>query len=241
MFAVSLCAAGVFGQKENGSKAPAAAGPAKEFAAENALAKLALAAHGGEKLRKMKTLVVRGSVDVTMSAVAQAIPATFITIFSGDKYRIEIANPFQPLKQVFDGTQTSSSLRGGFTLPPINRLGLPLLPRLGDFGFVVTALPDAKKKKKGFRMTSPEGLYTDFYLDEKTNLVTGYDSSYEIDGRNITTSVEVDKNRVVDGLTIPEKYSQRFDIETLTVYANFKAKDIVVNSEIKDSIFTLAE
>lgn len=243
IIAVCFCGVGVFGQSASVPKAsvPGTAESAKNFAAENALAKLALAAHGGDKLRQMKTLVVRGSVDVTTSAIAQAIPATFITIFSGDKYRIEIANPFQPLKQVFDGTQTSSSLRGGFTLPPINRLGLPLLPRLGDFGFVITALPDAKKKKKGFRMTSPEGLYTDFYIDEKTSLITGYDSSYEIDGRKITTSVEIDKSRVVEGVTIPEKYSQRFDIETLTVYANFKAKDIVVNSEIKDSIFTLAE
>ena len=90
-------------------------------------------------------------------------------------------------------------------------------------------------------MTSPEGLYTDFYLDEKTNLITGYDSSYQIDGRTVTTSVEIDKSRVVDGITIPERYSQRFDIEQLTIYANFKATEIVVNSEIKDSIFTLAE
>lgn len=218
----------------------AAAAP-KNFAAEMELARLALAAHGGEKLRAMKTLVVKGSVDVTTSAIAQAIPATFITIFAGEKYRIEILNPFQPLKQVFDGTQTSSTIRGSFTLPPINRLGFPLLPRLGEQGFIVTSLPENKKKKKGFRMTSPEGFYTDFYLDEKSNQIKGYDSSYEINGRNVTTSVEIDKFRVVEGVAVPERYAQRFDTEKLTIYANFKAKDIFVNSKIEDGVFSLAE
>ncbi len=205
------------------------------------MAKATLAAHGGDKLKAMKTLVVKGSVEVTTSAIAQAIPATFITIYSGEKYRIEIANPFQPLKQVFDGTQTSSTIQGGFTLPPINRLGFPLLPRLGEQGFIITALPESNKKKKGFRMTSPEGFYTDFYLDEKTNQIKGYESTYEISGRSVTTSVEIDKYRVVDGITIPERYAQRFDTEQLTVYANFKAKEILVNSEVKDSIFSLAD
>ncbi len=220
---------------------PAAAVADNRFAAEIELAGKALTAHGGDKLRTMKTLVIKGSVDVTTSAINQAIPASFITIFSGEKYRIEIANPFQPLKQVFDGTQTSSSIQGGFTLPPINRLGMPLLQHLGKQGFIVTSLPDAKKKRRGFRMTSPEGYYTDFYLDEKTNEIKGYDSSYELNGRTVSTAVEIDKSRVVDGITVPEKYSQRFDTEQLTVYANFKAKEILVNSEVKDSIFSLAE
>ena len=239
---VCFCVFGVVAQSNEAVKVPPAnAGAAKNFSAEVELAKLALAAHGGEKLKSMKTLVVKGSVDITTSAIAQAIPATFITIFSGDKYRFEIANPFQPLKQVFDGKTTSSTIRGGFTLPPINRLGFPLLPRLGEQGFVITSLPESKGKKKGFRMTSPEGLYTDFYLDEKTNQIKGYDSTYEIEGRSVTTSVEIDKYRVVEGITIPEKYAQRFDTEQLTIYANFKAKEIVVNSEITDSIFSLAE
>ena len=239
---VCVSAICIFSQNENGSKAPSASpAPVKSFAAETEMAKLALAAHGGDKLRAMKTLVVRGSVDVTASVSAQAFPATFVTIFAGEKYRIEIANPFQPLKQVFDGTQTSSTVRGGFTLPPINRLGLPLLQHLGEQGFVITALPESKAKKKGFRMTSPEGLYTDFYLDEKTNQIKGYDSSYEIDGRSVTTAVEIDKYRVVDGITLPEKYAQRFDTEQLTIYANFKAKEILVNSEVKDSVFSLSE
>jgi hypothetical protein len=209
------------------------------YEAEVALAKLALAAHGGEKLRSMKTLIVRGSVDVTTSAFNQAIPATFSVVFAKEKYRFEIMNPFQPIKQVFDGVNTSTTIQGGMTLPPITRLGFPLLPMVGEPGFVITSLPDAKKKKRGFRMTSPEGYYTDFYLDEKTNQIKGYDSSYEINGRSVTTTVDVEKLRVVDGVAVPEKYAQRFDTEQMTVYADFKAKDILVNTPVEDSVFTL--
>lgn len=227
----------VFGQVPPTTKPAETRPAANKFETEIALARLALEAHGGEKLRAMKTLVVRGSVDVTTAG--QSIPATFVTVFSNEKYRIEISNQFQPLKQVYDGVQTSSSLQGGFTLPPINRLGFPLLPRIGETGFIITPLPDDKKKKRGFRMTSPDGYFTDFYLDEKTNQIKGYDSIYDLNGRTITTSVEIDKLRVVDGVTVPEKYSQRFDVGQLTIYANFKAKDILVNSQVADDVFTI--
>lgn len=218
------------------------AAPAERpYAAEMKLAALALAAHGGDKLRNMRTLVVKGSVDVTTSAAAQAFPASFVTIFSGDKYRLEIANPFQPLKQIYDGTQTTSSVRGGFTLPPINRLGFPMLQQFGRQGFVITPLPEDKKKRKGFRMTSPEGYSTDFYLDEKTNRIKGYDASYAINQRGVTTSVEIEKLRDVEGVLVPEKYAQRFDTEQITIYANFKAKEILVNSEVPDAYFKIVE
>ena len=214
--------------------------PAK-FTAETELAKATLAAHGGEKLRSMKSLIVRGSVDVTTSAFNQAIPATFVVIFAKEKYRFEINNPFQPIKQIFDGVDTSTTVRGGMTLPPINRLGFPVLPMIGEQGFVITPLPELKKKKRGFRITSPEGFYTDFYLDERSNQIKGYDSSYDINGRVVTTSVEIDKMRLVDGVLVPEKYVQRFDTEQITIYANFKAKDILVNSEVSSDVFSTAK
>lgn len=231
-----LLFAGAGSAQSGGPTASPAAG--KSFAAEADLAGRAYAAHGGEKLKNMRTLVIKGSVDVTTSAIAQSIPASFVTIFKGDKYRLEIANPFQPFKQTYDGTQTSSSLRGGFSLPPINRLGLPLLQQLGKQGFIITSLPETKKKRKGFRMTSPEGYATDFYLDEKTGQIKGYDATYELNGRTVTTSVEVDKYRDVEGVLVPEKYAQRFDMEQLTVYASFKAKEITVNTEVPDGVFS---
>ena len=203
------------------------------------LAKAALVAHGGDKFKLMKTLVVRGTADVSGSP-STTFPATFAMIYSGDKYRLEISNPVTPFKQIYDGQQTVSSV-AGFSLPPINRLGLPLLQKIEEKDFTVSALPDAKKKKTGFRITSPEGYYTDFFIDEKTGQVKSYEASYEFNGRTITTAVEIDKLREVEGVKVPEKYAQRFETGNLTVYANFKAKDILVNSVVADDVFVMGK
>jgi hypothetical protein len=199
-------------------------------------ARLALTAHGGDKFKKMKTLIVRGTADVSGSPT-NTFPATFATIYAGDKYRLEISNPFQPFKQVYDGKETYSSV-GNFYLPPINRLGLPLLQKIETEGFSVAALPETSKKK-GFRITSPEGYYTDFFIDEKTNQVKGYEASYDDNGRKFTTSVEIDKMRDVNGIIVPERYAQRFDTGQLTIYADFKAKEILVDTEVADDVFTM--
>ncbi len=201
------------------------------------LAKAALAAHGGDKFKGMKTLIVRGSADISGSP-SQVIPATFVQILSGEKYRLEITNPFQPFKQVYDGENTFSSVPN-FTLPPINRLGLPLLPKIEEKGYTVAGLAEGKNKKLGFRITSPEGYYTDFFLDEKTAQVKSYESSYTFGERNITTSVEIDKVRNVEGVIVPERYAQRFELGQLTMYSDFKAKEILVNSEVADDVFTM--
>jgi hypothetical protein len=226
-------------KKTTGSQpvvAPNASSP--RFEAETALADKALAAHGGEKLRAMKTLIVRGSADVTASAFNQAMPATFVLVLAKEKYRLEIVHPFISMKQAYDGVNTLTTIQGGFTLPPLTRVGFPLLQMVGQTGFIITGLPETNKRKKGFRMTSPEGLYTDFYLDGKTNQIAGYDSSYDMNGRVVTTSVEIDKFRVVDGITVPERWAQRFDTEQVTMYADFKAKEILVNNEVADEIFS---
>jgi len=200
-----------------------------------AAAKAAFDAHGGAKLKSIKTLVIKGGVDVTVQT--QSLPGGFSTVISGDKYILDIQTTFQSIKQTFDGTNTISSLNG-ITLPPVTTLGFPLLPRLGDNGYVVSPVPVGKRKGKGFRLTAPDGFYTDFYLDEKTGLISSYESAYEMDGRTFTTSIAVDKYRIVDGVTVPERYSQRFDLGPITAYANFKAKDILINSKIDDSVFS---
>ena len=201
------------------------------------LAKNTLKAHGGDKFKNMKTLTVRGSVDVTPSIAQQTIAVTFVTVYAGDKYRLEINNPIQPFKQVYDGVKTSSSVERGFSLPPINRLGLPLLQKIGEEGFIVLPLED--KKKNGFRIISPEGFYTDFIVDKKSGQVKSYDSSYTFNNSTIKTSVAIDKYKVVDDVIVPEKYAQRFDLPQFTIYAEFKAKEILVNSEVADDVFVL--
>jgi len=221
---------------------PTAGNPASDTrsADEEALnlAKSALAAHGGAKFKNIKTLVLRGSVDLTSSAFNQAILGAFSMAYSGEKYRIELANPIQSFKQTYDGVQTNTSVPMGFSLPPINRLGLPLLQRLGDEGFVVSSLPANSKKKLGFRLTAPDGYFTDFFVDEKTKQIKGYEAMYEYNGRMFSTSVDIGKYRDVEGVTIPEKYSQRFDLGQLVVYGDFKTKDILINSELAADVFT---
>lgn len=229
----------MIGQGTQASKSKdvgAAASKSGPLAAE--LAKAALLAHGGDKLRTITSLVLRGSVDITTTAFNQAIPATFAMIFSGEKYRLDLTNPFQPVTQVFDGVNTQTTVQNGFELPPLNRVGFIMLSKVGDPNFPVAPLPEGKKKS-GFRITSPEGFYTDYFVDDKSGQLKGYESSYEVNGRVVTTSVAIDRCRNVDGVLVPEKFSQRFDLGQLTAYADFKAKDIEVNTQIADDVFRI--
>ncbi|MEZ5425182.1 MAG: hypothetical protein R2747_02850 [Pyrinomonadaceae bacterium] len=242
---VGILAIGGFAQTKNVEKPKETPAPSKGASKSSDplmdLANLTLKAHGGEKLKNLKSLTISGSVDITPSNVPQAIPASFITIFSGDKYLFELNNPFQPLKQTYDGNQTYSNVQNGFNLPPINRLGFPVISRIGDKDFVISALADDKEAKKGFRITTPEGYYTDFYVDKKTGQVKKYESKYLVNGRDVTTSVEIDKCREVEGVVIPEKYAQRFETGQFTIYAEFKAKQIEVNRELDQDIFVLKQ
>jgi hypothetical protein len=206
-------------------------------ASHEAAAKRALEVHGGESLRSMSSLVVRGTAEISGSPQI-TFPATFSTIFAGEKYFLEITNPFQPLKQVSDGTTTQSSLPG-FSLPPVTRLGLPMLQRIGDEGFKVEPLPEKFKRRPGFRVVSPEGFFTDFLVDAKTGVIKSYESAFEIEGRVISTAVEVDRLKEVNGVRVPERYSQRLELGQFTVYVAFRANEILVNSELDDSVFKL--
>lgn len=234
---IAVFCIGVLAQSSTPAKAVPVAPPSPVIAVDVPMetAKATLAAHGGDKLKNIKSLVARGTVD--LNVFGQAIPTgAFSMAFSGDKYFIDINTVARQLKQVFDGKQMYSTIEG-FSLPPITSLGFPLLPRIGDAGFIISALPETAKNRKGFRMTTPEGFYTDFFVDEKTKQVKGYESSYDVGGRNVTTSVEVDEWQVAEGITIPKKYSQRFDLGQMTAYAAFKANTILVNSTIEDSAF----
>ena len=210
--------------------------PALIASSPSELAKAAVAAHGGDKLRQVRSIVMKGSVDFNVSGVST--PATFSIAISGEKYFFEINNPVQPLKQTYDGSQTFSTIRG-FSLPPITSLGFPVLTKIGDTGYVVSDIGESKKKRKGFRVTTPDGYYTDFLIDEKTGQVKGYESSYEVGDRNVTTSVEIDEFQTVDGVSMPKKYSQRIDLGQLTAYASFKVKEMLINSTIDDGIFAM--
>ena len=203
------------------------------------MATAVLAAHGGDKLKQLKSLTLSGSVDV--NAFNQAVPATFAMVFVGEKYRIDLNNPFQPIKQIYDGTQTLTNSQSAFKLPPLDRVGFYVIGRIGDATFPITALPETAKGKTGFRITAPDGNYTDFYVDAKTKQVKGYESAFEFNGMPGTTSVEIDKYRTIETVIIPEKFAQRFDLGQITIYCNFKAKEIAVNSTISPDIFVMTK
>jgi hypothetical protein len=236
IFALMLMFGAASAQNIKNSGPANASANAPDHTAANEMAKLAFQAHGGEKLKAVRSLVVRGSVDMTTSAFTQTFPGGFSMVISGEKYVLDLQS-VQPFKQSFDGTNTYCSIRG-IKLPPITSLGLPLLQKFGQAGYAIGALSPAAKKKRGFRMTAPDGNYTDFFVDEKTNQISGYESAFEVNGNSITTSAVVDKYRLVDGVLLPEKYSQRFDLGQFTAYANFKAKEIEINREIEDSVFS---
>ena len=203
------------------------------------LAKATLAAHGGDNFKNAKTIIMRGTVEVSAPNSAQTMPAAFAMIFAGEKYRFDIsAPPMLNFQQISDGQQTYSSM-AGVALPPMNRLGLPMLTKIEAEGFVVSALPEKMKKKKGFRITSPEGYYSDFIIDEKTSQVKEYESSYEFNNRTVTTSVALNKYRDVEGILLNERFSQRLEMGNMTFYADFTAKQILVNSEVSDDVFVM--
>lgn len=235
---IVLFAIAAMAQPGSAGKTPATekTAPVSADTAALDIAKATLAAHGGDKLKKMTSLVQKGSADLTF--MGQALPGVFSTAVSGDKYYFEINSAVQSLKQVYDGRSTYSSIPG-FSLPPMTSLGFPVLQRIGDTGYLITALSEDKKKKKGFRITTPDGFYTDFFVDEKTNQIKGYESAYDAGGRVVTTSVEVDEFETVEGLVVPKKYSQRFDLGQITAYANFKTKQSLVNSPMADDAFLI--
>lgn len=202
------------------------------------LAKNTLKAHGGEKLVNTKTTILRGSVEVTAPGSTQTLPAAFALVIAGEKYRFDIQSAFFNFLQVSDGINMSSSMPG-VSLPPMNLVGLSMLPKIENPGFSISELPEKLKKKKGFRVTSPEGYYSDFIVDEKTGIVKSYESSYNYGGNTISTSVDIEKYKEIEGVLVTEKFSQRLDLGQATAYANFNAKSILINSEVEDGIFMI--
>jgi hypothetical protein len=204
------------------------------------LAKKALTALGGDKFKNLKNIFMKGTTEIS-SSPTQTLPAGFVIMYEGEKYSFDIqAPPVVSFKQVYDGQETYSSMRG-LNLPPLNRLGFPLLMKYDEKGYVVSPLPEKFKKKRGFRITSPEGYYTDFLTDEKTNLVKEYEASYDFNGGQVTTSVAIDGYREIAGVMINEKFTQRLEMGQMSYYSNFKAKEILVDTKLPENAFTMVK
>lgn len=203
------------------------------------LAKAAQAAHGGDKFKSLKSILIRGTADISAPGSTQTMSTTFFVVTAGDMSRFELNNPMAPITQIFDGTNLYNSFRQ-VQIPPMSRLTISLLQKIEDRGYTVSALPD-RKKKRAFRVLTPDGYATDFYIDTTTGLVESIESKFTVDGREISTSIAQDKYRSVDGLMVPEKFSQRMDFGGMSFYASFKAKDVLVNSELPENTFVIPQ
>ena len=68
------------------------------------LARAALAAQGGDKFKKLKSMVLFGTVDLYGPTSAQSIPGKFALVTVGERMRLEVdASPMFKFKQIYDG------------------------------------------------------------------------------------------------------------------------------------------
>ena len=198
------------------------------------LAKAALAALGGDNFKKLKSSFVTGSANLYAPNQAQSIPATFAMAMAGDKVRVDISSSQMPgFKQIYDGQKSFSTLPG-IEIPPPSKFGLPLLGKLDQPGYAVSAIPD-KKKLRGFRITDPEGNTTDYYIDPLTARV----SEYVIPWQGYTFGSSISKFAEVDGVLVPMSFSQRFEMPMGAYFAEYKVKTVKLNGPISDDVFMI--
>lgn len=231
---ILVVAAGVYAQ---GGAKPVATLPAVAITATTSpmdLAKAALAAQGGEKFKSMKSLVLRGSVDLYAPNSTQSIPGGFILVTAGDKVRVEIdARPAVSFKQIFDGQQYYSSLPN-VAMPPFNKVGLAALAKYDQPGYTVSALPD-KKKQRAFRIVDSEGFSTDFYVDPATGRVMSF--LVPLEGQ--TFGVENKKFKEVDGVLVPSSFTWRMEMPQGAFFADYNVKDMKLNNPVGDEVFAI--
>jgi hypothetical protein len=198
------------------------------------LARAALAAQGGEKFKSLKSMVLRGSVDLYAPNSTQSLPGGFIWVIAGDKVRLEVdARPAVSFKQIYDGQQSYSSLPG-VEVPPASKFGLPVLAKFDQPGYAVTAIPD-KKKLRGFRISDADGNVTDFYIDTTTGRVMTFLIPYN----GYTFGTENKKFKEIDGVLVSFEFTQRLEMPQGAFFAEYKVKEVKLNNPIGDDVFVI--
>jgi hypothetical protein len=231
---IAVVAAGVFAQGNSKPVATVSVVAVTATTSPTDLAKAALTAQGGDKFKSMKSLVLRGSVDLYAPNSTQSIPGGFMIVTAGEKVRVEIdARPAVSFKQIFDGQQSYSSLPG-VEMAPFNRIGLSLLSRYDQPGITVTAIPD-KKKQRGFRIADADGYTTDFYIDPATGRVM----SFIVPLQGQTFGVENKKFKEVDGVLVPSSFTWRMEMPQGAFFADYNVKDMKLNNAIGDDVFQI--
>jgi hypothetical protein len=225
--------------KSNGASAKtaepiAAPPPITANSTPTELAAAALAAQGGDKFKNLKSMMLYGSANLYAPNSSQSIPGRFVIVTVGDKVRIDIdASPIFKFKQVYDGQQSYSSMPN-VTMPPASKFGLPVLAKYDQPGYTVSALAN-EKKLRGFRIVDSEGNTTDFYIDPATARVTKYLTPYN----GYMFGTENSKFAEIEGVLVPMNFTQRLEMPQGAFFAEYKVKEVKLNTPIGDDVFVL--
>lgn len=198
------------------------------------MARAALIAQGGDKYRNLKSIVLKGSVDLYAPNSTQSIPGGFVIVIAGEKTRMEVdARPAVSFKMIYDGQQTYSSLPN-VDMPPPTKFGMGMLVKFDQDGYAVSAIPD-KKKHRGFRITDSEGNVTDFYVDAASGRIMSFMIPYS----GYTFGTENKKLKDFEGVLVATSFTQRLEMPQGAFFADYSVKDVKLNQPIGDDVFAI--
>lgn len=198
------------------------------------IARAALIAQGGEKYRNLKSIVLKGSVDLYGPNTTQSIPGGFVIVIAGEKTRMEVdARPAVSFKMIYDGQRTYSSLPN-VDMPSPTKFGMGMLVKFDQDGYAVTAIPD-KKKHRGFRITDSEGSVTDFYVDPASGRIMSFMIPYS----GYTFGTENKKFKDFEGVLVATSFTQRLEMPQGAFFADYSVKDAKLNQPIGDDVFAI--
>jgi hypothetical protein len=208
--------------------------PASKTDESRKIARKVYQAHGGENLKKIKSIVISGAADLTSTEMTLPMTGSFAMIIEGEKARFDLKMPFFSFTQVYNGKEIDTSMPGVF-LPPLSEFGFAVIPHFTDEN--LTIAKNDQSKTKGFYVTTSNRYTTTFEIDEKTGLVKSYKSVFEFNGATQETAVEIEKWQEVEKILLPEAMLQRFNFGSNNFY--LKAKTIRVNAPIATDVFVL--
>jgi hypothetical protein len=109
-----------------------------------------------------------------------------------------------------------------------------VLTKYDQPGYTLTALPD-KDKLRGFRIADAEGNATDFYIDPATARVVRHVVLFQ----KLNYGTEYKKWKVMDGLLVPEQFTEGIETPQGTFYGEYAVKDVKINQAVNDDVFAI--
>lgn len=223
--------------KPSGESAAASSGQAiSQTATPAEIARIAIARHGGEKFRSLKSVSLLGSAELYYgSKPAESTVGKFAMVQSGERARTDIETPDLKYREIYDGKKAYGSVSAGAVAPP-TKFGLGVLTRFDQSGYSVTALPD-KKNQRGFRITDSESNSTDFYADQTTGRIA--ECSFDYNG--IKFLIEYKSFKEVEGVLVPVSFLRKLGLPRVDIFMEFKVKEAKVNQPVADDVFIIPD